>query len=211
MRLTLLSTLLMSLLLLACRTSASSADISIPEAPNTIPVTSDDGSRLAEQPGPLWILISGVDEHGLIAEPNVYLLSEPGVASFSGEHVHTGEPAIVHEIRHTGPQRLRSYYRIESVHGFSGWVSDYNIRRVVYLFDSSGERVGLYDNPDGNRVIDVPNVSPVSLKDPTADGRWWRVATQDGTATGWVPAEMIKESPEPEFLINGGLSADHDH
>jgi hypothetical protein len=159
------------------------------------------GETLATQEGPLWVLLSGVDEHGLIAEHELTLLQEPDAAAAPGPVVHTGIPAAVLEIRHGGPQNLQRFYRVETVNGDTGWISDYYARRVAYLYQADSDTVPLFAAPDGQEVAQLPNISPVAIKQPT-EGDWWLVqAVKDGTL-GWVRADLVKESSLAEFLTN---------
>lgn len=159
------------------------------------------------QPGELWVMVSGVDEHGLIVEHDLLLLQEPRPnALWNDQMVHSGTPAAVLEIHYSGPQNLRRFYRIETPTGASGWISDYYIRPLAYLYDPTAADVSLYDAPDGEVVATVSNVSPVKLKNPQ-DAAWWLVETADGMHRGWVPVDLVKESPERQFLTN----TQHDH
>jgi hypothetical protein len=168
--------------------------------PAQLPQTDSNGKVTSYQEGPLWVLISGVDEHGLLQERRVPLLSDADAAAESGQRVRTGSPAAVYEIRVSGPQNLRRFYRVRAVSGESGWVSDYYIRRRAFLYNDQGERVPVYGAPDGEVVAQAANVSQVTLIDPT-QAEWWQVAGIDGSYTGWVPVSYIKESSEREFLL----------
>ena len=169
--------------------------------PDTIPITDDSGATVATQPEGFWIMLSGVDEHGLIAEYDLALLSTPDDETTTTSLVHTGTAVIPHEIRQTGPQGLRRYYRIQTIDGKIGWISDYYVRRVAYLFNENGTTVSLYATPGEREVKQLPNVTPVKIKEPT-QGEWWIVQTIDGQTLGWVEATFVKESSEPEFLLN---------
>lgn len=176
--------------------------------PVAVPITANDAASIAVQPGPLWVLLSGVDEHGLIAEHELSLLTAPDPTAAQGARVHTGVAASVQEIRHTGPQNLQRFYHVQTVTGATGWISDYYVRRVAYLFDSNSNTIPLYSAADGQgrEVEQLANVSPVAIKVPT-DDEWWLVqAVQTGTL-GWVRASFVKESPVWEFLLN----QQHDH
>lgn len=183
-------------------TGCAGAETAVPTLlPTAVAVSDAAGNTLATQEGPLWVLLSGVDEHGLIAEHELTLLQEPDAAAAPGSVVHTGIPAAVLEIRHGGPQNLQRFYRVETASGDTGWISDYYVRRVAYLYAADNETVALFAAPDGQEVTRLPNVSPVAIKEP-ADGAWWLVqAVADGTL-GWVRAELVKESPLTEFLQN---------
>lgn len=168
--------------------------------PTSIPITDAAGTPVASQPGLLWVLLSGVDEHGLIAEHDLLLLTTPNPTAF-GPLVHTGVAAAVHEIRQTGPQSLQRFYRVQTVTGVVGWISDYYVRRLAYLYNERGETVTLYDAPDGRKLTELINVSPVTLQDPTRPD-WWLVQAEGGGPAGWVEVRYVKESPEREFLLN---------
>jgi hypothetical protein len=154
-------------------------------------------------------MLSGVDEHGLIAEHFLTLLADADAGAASIAEVHTGIPADVLEIRHVGPGGLQRFYRVETVTGEVGWISDFYIRRQAYLFNISGTTVPIHDTPNGPPVSEAPNVSPIVLLDPTAEG-WWQIGSVEGELLGWVFVGFIQESPEEEFLFNthahpGGL------
>lgn len=176
--------------------------------PTAVPITDASGTELSSQEGQLWVLLSGVDEHGLIAEHELTLLTDADAASAAGPKVHTGIPAIVEEIRQTGPQNLHRFYRVKTAVGQTGWISDYYVRRLAYLFNEQGEAVALYAAPEaGSRqVASLGNVSPVLVREANRTD-WWIVQTADRSVMGWVEVSYIKESPEPEFL----LSQQHDH
>ena len=168
---------------------------------DTIPITDESGATIATQPSGPWVMLSGVDEHGLIVEHELTLFAEPDNPEAATSLIHTGTAVVVHEIRQTGPQGLRRFYRVQAINGQTGWISDYYVRRVVYLFDENGTAVSLFAAPDGQEVTRVVNVTPVTIKEPTG-ADWWIVQTVEGNMLGWVQAAFIKESPEPEFLLN---------
>ncbi len=184
--------------LIGCRLTAPTP--TTPTTPDIIPITNDAEEILATQPGPLWVMVSGVDEHGLIAEHELILLSRPDKAAVSPRTIHTGTAVAVYEIRHTGSQALQRFYRIQATSGEAGWISDFYIRRVVYVFNPEGTTVPLFSGPGENELAQLANITPVAVKSPVAD--WWIVQTMDSDLTGWVQAGYIKESPEPEFLLN---------
>ncbi len=177
--------------------------------PTVVPVTNSVGLQLAEQDGPIWVLLSGVDEHGLMFAHEVDLLAAPQKDAPVVAKVHTGVPAAVYEIRHSGPQNLHRFYRVRTVEGIKGWVSDFFVRRQGYVFDGAGSDVPLFDTPGGSEVARLVNVSPVVIRNPQENEEWWLVETPDGSVKGWVEAVLVKESPEREFLINGGLGHEH--
>lgn len=175
-------------------------------APTIVPISDANGTTIANQPGPLWVLLSGVDEHGLLMEQEISLLSQPDPAAAPGPVVPTGTAAAVMEIQQGGPQNLQRFYHVQTITGFAGWVSDYYIRRVAYLYNAAADTVPLYDAPDGAQTALVPNVTPVTIQQPT-DNQWWLVQLVGEARSGWVQIDVVKESPEWEFLHN--LSHEH--
>lgn len=169
--------------------------------PDSIPITDASGETIATQPKGLWVLLSGVDDHGLIVEHDVMIFAEPDDEEAAPSLIHTGTAVAVHEIRQMGPQGLRRFYRVQATDGTAGWISDYYVRRVAYLFNENGTAVSLFASPGEKEIAQLPNVTPVTIKEPTQD-EWWIVQTIDGEMLGWVEARFVKESPEPEFLLN---------
>lgn len=194
--------LFVMLFLAGCSSLASATptpQFSLPA--DTIPITDESGATIATQPRGPWVMLSGVDEHGLIVEHELILFAEPDNPEAATSLIHTGTAVVVHEIRQMGPQGLRRFYRVQAMNGQMGWISDYYVRRVVYLYDENGTAVSLFAAPDGQEVTRVVNVTPVTIKEPTG-ADWWIVQTVEGNMLGWVQAAFIKESPEPEFLLN---------
>ncbi len=198
--------LLLPLLLTACGAIAPA----LPTPPiiaSPIPVTNAEGTPIAEQPGYVeWVLLSGVDEHGITLEHLLILLSEADPNAAPLTQIHTGHPVIVLEIRHVGPQNLQRFYHVETLDHITGWISDFYVRRKAYLFNKNGTTVALFDAPGGTELTQVVNVTPVTLLQPQ-DFTWWEVSTLDGSIKGWVEATFVKESPEDEFLFG----TDHAH
>lgn len=174
--------------------------------PTAVPLQTDAGQTLSTQPGPLWVLVSGVDEHGLVATPRLTLLAAPDPAAAGQGQVATGQPAWVDAIRQNGPQGLRRFYHVQLVSGESGWLPDFYIRRTAYLYLPDVTLLPLFDQPEGVVVAWMPNISPVILLNPAAPD-WWLVQDPNTEISGWVPAVQVKESSEREFLQNAG----HDH
>ena len=192
-----------SAVLTACATGAKeTSDLLTPRVQPPIRISDKSGVTISSQPGPLWVLVSGVDEHGLLIEAEVPLFASPGLQTESLYSIPSGTPASVVEIRHLGPQNLQRYYLVELLSGEQGWLSDYYIRRQAYLFNAEGRSVPLHHGPRGPVLVELPNVSPALLLDP-GDSDWWQVQSLDGTHVGWVLSEYVKESSEEEFLQQG--------
>ena len=179
----------------------------LPIVASPITISNAEGTPIAEQPGFLeWVLLSGVDEHGLPAEHELTLLADADPRAAALTQIHTGSPVIVLEIRQEGPQGLQRFYHIQTLDGMTGWISDYYVRRQAYLFNSEGTTVPIFDKPRGAEIARLKNVTPVTLRQPQ-DSNWWQVSTLDGSVIGWVEYKFVKESPDKEFLSG----ADHDH
>lgn len=213
-RLILLPLLLLPILLSACRSFPS-----LPPAPTFTPpptppiiaspiiVSNAEGTPISQQPGFVeWVLLSGVDEHGLTAEHTLTLLADADPQAAALTEIHTGHPVIVLEIRHVGPQGLQRFYLVETLEDITGWISDYYVRRQAYLFNHDGTTVSIYDMPQGAQIAQLANVTPITLRQPQ-DLTWWQVSTLDGNLLGWVESRFVKESPEEEFLMGD----DHEH
>ena len=196
--------LLFSLLLTACTVAPPPTP---PIIASPIPVSNAEGTPVAEQPGFVeWVLLSGVDEHGILVEHMLTLLSDADPNTAPLTEIHTGHPVMVLEIRHVGPQGLQRFYLVETLEHITGWISDYYVRRQAYVFNKDGEQVAIHDAPDGSEIAQLANITPVTLLQPQ-DFDWWQVSSLDGSVLGWVETQFVKESPEREFL----LGLDHQH
>jgi len=174
---------------------------------SSIAISNAEGTSISEQPGFLeWVLLSGVDEHGIAAEHDLTLLADTDPQAAALTQIHTGTPVIVLEIRQVGPQGLQRFYHVQTLDGTTGWISDYYVRRKAYVFDINGTTVPIFDKPRGAEIARLENVTPVTLRQPQ-DVDWWQVSTLDGSVLGWVEVKFVKESPEKEFL----LGENHDH
>lgn len=197
-----------SLLLTACGGASFSLPTPTFTPPPTPPIIASpitisdaEGTPIAEQPGFVeWVLLSGVDEHGLAAEHFLTLLAEADPRATALTQIHTGSPVMVMEIRHVGPQALQRFYRVQTLEGIRGWISDYYVRRQAYVFNHEGTTVPIFDQPQGAEISRLQNVTPITLKRPQHLA-WWQVSTLDGSVLGWVESRFVKESPEEEFLL----------
>ena len=208
--------LLFSVLLAACGSVTPPPPTPTFTPPPTLPVVASpiivsnaEGTPIAEQPGFLeWVLLSGVDEHGLPAEDDLTLLADADPQAAALTQIHTGSPVIVLEIRQEGPQGLQRFYHVQTLDGTTGWISDYYVRREAYVFDIDGTTVPIFDKPRGAEIARLENITPVTLRQPQ-DADWWQVSTLDGSVLGWVETKFVKESPDKEFLSGGDDGHDH--
>jgi len=178
-----------------------------PVIASPIVVSNAEGTPISQQPGFVeWVLLSGVDEHGLTAEHTLTLLVDADPKAAELTQIHTGSPVVVLEIRHMGPQGLQRFYHVQTLDGISGWISDFYVRRQAYVFNLEGTTVPIFDKPQGAETAQLANVTPVTLRQPQ-DLTWWQVSTLEGSVLGWVESRFVKESPEEEFLFG----EDHEH
>jgi hypothetical protein len=170
-----------------------------------VPVTSADGVLIETEPGPLFVIVSTVDEHGLKGQALVELMSKPDPAETASIGLMpSGAFAQVLEIRRLPPDYLRSFYLV-TAEGLTGWVGDYLAHRTVFViaFDEKGcacpmpvplwADAGL-TQPGG----EVANRSPLRLL-ALAEGSVQVQVLSDGTV-GWLNREIVHESQENEFL-----------
>lgn len=199
--------LFLVLAVMACRPAPkeNNTAVDLHGLPTAVPVVIG-GTPAAAQPGPLWVLISGVDEHGLLIDHSLNLLAEPNPTAERGVLLHSGIAAAVLEIHHTGPQNLQRFYKVQTITGQTGWISDYYVRRTAYLFDDDSDTISIYSSPNGIEIAELTNVSPVTVKNPL-DPDWWLIQSVEHGTFGWVQFEFIRESPVWEFLLN----QQHDH
>ena len=206
--------LLLPILFVACGTIAPAPPTPTFTPPPTppiiaspIPVSNAEGTPIAEQPGFVeWVLLSGVDEHGLTIEHFLTLLADADPNAEPLTQIHTGHPVIVLEIRHVGPQGLQRFYHVQTLDNITGWISDFYVRRQAYVFNMEGTAVPIFNTPKGVEIAELANVTPITLRQPQ-DLTWWEVSTLNGSVIGWVEARFVKESPEEAFL----LGTDHTH
>ena len=75
------------------------------------------------------LLVSGRDDHGLLAQDRVTLVSAPGAAAQSGDP-NVGDGTLVRVVAARG-----EWLRVRSLEGprAEGWVNDYYLRGVVHV------------------------------------------------------------------------------
>lgn len=171
-----------------------------------IPITSADDAVLEYEAGPLYVMLSAVDEHGLPSGPFVYLQAQPqpDVEEDVSRAVPSGTFAQVLEIRRLPPDYLRTFYRVE-VAGQTGWVGDYWVRRTVFVivFDAQGcacpGALPLWaDSGLSQTQSELANLSPLRVLALTADVAQVQVLA-DGQI-GWLARKDLHESTAQDFI-----------
>jgi hypothetical protein len=170
-----------------------------------VPVTSAEQVLIETEPGPLYVIVSTVDEHGLKGQALVDLFGLPGLeAGETAGAIRSGTFARVLEIRRLPPDYLRGYYRV-SADGLTGWVNEYLAHRTVYViaFDEKGcacpGPVPLWADPDLSQAAGtVLNRSPLRLLALGESSVQVQVLS-DGR-TGWLSRDLVHESQVAEFL-----------
>jgi hypothetical protein len=176
----------------------------------SVPVTAADGTLLETEVGPLYVILSTVDDHGLAGEPTLDLASQPDPSGADPVgRVPSGTFAQVLEIRRLPPDFLRAFYRVrvsdDALQSLEGWVGDWHARRVVFVveFDAQGcacpfavtlwADAGL-TQPTGS----IPNRSPLRLI--ALAGSTVQVQALSDGRLGWLSRDSVHESEENEFL-----------
>lgn len=115
---------------------------------------------------PRVLIVSGRDDHGLLAEPVVALSRRPGGPP-SQDRVPDGTLVAVVEARH-------EWIRVRALEGAEaeGWVNDYYLRRTAH-------------RACGNQRVELLAVSAGRV----------RVRPTSGGAPGWVPRDNVAELP----------------
>lgn len=170
-----------------------------------VPVTSAEEVLIETEPGPLYVIISTVDEHGLKGQALIPLMTRPDPAEAASVGlVESGTFAQVLEIRRLPPDYLRGFYLV-TANGLTGWVGDYLARRTVYviLFDEKGcacpMPVPLWADAELTQTVGVvENRSPLRLLALGESSVQVQVLS-DG-AIGWLSRDIVHESQENEFL-----------
>ncbi len=170
-----------------------------------VPVTSADNVLIETEPGPLYVIVSTVDEHGLKGQALIPLMSRPDPADTNSTGaMRSGTFAQVLEIRRLPPDYLRGFYLV-TADGVTGWVGEYLAHRTVYViaFDEQGCACpmpvqlwadGALTRPGGT----VENRSPMRLL--ALGESSVQVQVLSGGTTGWLRREIVHESQENEFL-----------
>jgi hypothetical protein len=171
-----------------------------------VPVTSAEGTLIETEPGPLYVIVSTTDEHGLKGQALLELFSQPDPNDETAivTTVRSGTIAEVLEIRRMPPDYLRGFYLV-SVNGETGWVGDYYARRIVYVveFDEQGCACAMpipfwsdaaLTQPNGT----IDNRSPIKLL--SGEGSSVQVQILSNGAIGWLSRDSVFESQENEFL-----------
>lgn len=175
-----------------------------------VPVTSAEGVLIETETGPLYVILSTVDEHGLRGQPLVEVASQPDPDNLApAASVPSGSFAQVLEIRRLPPDYLRAFYLVrgQDVAGspVEGWVSDWYARRTAFVvaFDEQGcacaFRVPLWSDPGLTELAgSVANRSPLRLLGVSE--RAVHVLVLSDGALGWLDRASVFESQDPEFL-----------
>ena len=170
-----------------------------------VPITSAEGVLIETEPGPLYVIVSTVDEHGLKGQALIELASQPGLAEASAAGtIRSGTFAQVLEIRRLPPDYLRGFYRV-SVDGVTGWVGDYLAHRTVFVI--------MFDERGCACPMPVPFWADAELTQPAAalanrsplrvlalGGKSVQVQVLSDGSTGWLSRAVVFESQENEFL-----------
>lgn len=135
------------------------------------------------------LLVSGLDDHGLPADPRVSLLARPG-----GPPVGTVPDATLVAVLH----QRGTWFAVRAAEGpaAAGWVNDYYLRGTVHVVTPQGCGA-LAAGAPGDRATRrlSRNVQARMLALTVAHGRAWvRVRPLSGGGTGgWVQRDAVRE------------------
>jgi len=175
-----------------------------------VAVTAAEDMLIENEPGPLYVILSTVDEHGVDGEPILNLMSQPDPAdTASAGTVPTGTFAEVLEIRRLPPNYLRTFYRVSTRQSASqdmeGWVADWYARRTVSIvvFDEQGcacpFQVQLWADAELTQPAGlVLNGSPLRLLGLAEESVQVQVLSS-GTI-GWVSRDNVLEARKKNYL-----------
>lgn len=170
-----------------------------------VPVTSADDTLIETEPGPLYVIVTTTDEHGLKGQAlleafNTPEMNEGDVAGL----IKSGTFAQVLEIRRLPPDYLRAFYLVLA-DGVTGWVGDYYARRTVFVvaFDKQGcacvMPVPLWGDAGlTQQSSTVQNRSPLRLL--ALENKSVQVQVLSDGSIGWLSRNLVHESQDNEFL-----------
>lgn len=138
------------------------------------------------------LLVSGRDEHGLLAQRTVGLLGEPDGARVASVQ----DGTLVHVVEVRG-----EWLRVRALEGASveGWVNDYYLRGTVHVATPRGCAARAARAPGGtpDRSL-TPNVQAELLAVATREGRAWvQVRTLVEPDVAWVERRAVHELSSP--------------
>lgn len=170
-----------------------------------VPVTSAEDVLIETEPGPLYVIISTTDEHGLKGQALIELMSRPDPTDITSVGtLPSGAFVQVLEIRRLPPDYLRGFYLV-TANGLTGWVGEYLARRTVYviLFDGKGCACPMPVPLWADESLTQPggttaNRSPLRLL--TLGEKAVQVQVLSDGSVGWLSRDIVHESQENEFL-----------
>jgi Bacterial SH3 domain len=150
------------------------------------------GAGEAEPPRPV-VIVSGKDDHGLVAEPAVALAAEPDGARVA----RVADGTLVSVLAERG-----EWLRVRALEGgeAEGWVNDYYLRGTAHLVpERAGCRVPARPSLLRPAQASYAASTQVELLEVTtaADGVWVRVRdVEAGRRDAWVARARVSELPD---------------
>lgn len=140
------------------------------------------------------LIVSGKDDHGLLAEAHVALLDAPRFDAATAGEVDDGTLVRVLEAR-------GEWHRVRSLAAApaSGWIHDHSLRGTAHLRALTGCAVGLQERPGGPPAGRLAaNAQVEMLAAVRARGVLWvRVRALGSRRTGgWVRRDALDELPD---------------
>jgi hypothetical protein len=138
------------------------------------------------------VLVSGRDDHGLLAQPRVGLSENPDGPPRAW--VRDGTLVVVVGSR-------GEWLRVRATEGrAAGWVNDYYLRGTVHLVGPDPDcPVPAWERPAWRQSGAFPASAQVELLEVrrTAGQRWVLVRSLENRRVGWVPGAAVSELPAP--------------
>lgn len=154
---------------------------------------SDPAVAAPSVPRPV-LIVSGKDDHGLLAEARVALLQAPRFGAAAAGEVDDG--TLVRVLQARGEwHRVRSLAAAPT----SGWIHDHSLRGTAHLRAPTGCAIGLQQRPGGPPAGRLAANAQVEMLAAIRAGGvlWVRVrALASRRADGWVRRDALDELPD---------------
>ena len=145
------------------------------------------------------VLVSGRDDHGLLATPSVALSDTP-----------EGQPgAQVPDATLVAVVATRGeWLEVRTITGAAaqGWVNDFSLRAGAHLRAAAGRcNLTLAERPEGPGTIEVPANTQAKLLEVTeVGGTIWVKARPAGHPAGWIERSAVHELPGDRVVQDQG-------
>ncbi len=144
------------------------------------------------------VLVSGRDDHGLVASDEVALLAEPALEGDEVVVTTLADGTLVRVLGDDGGSWLNV---VPLDGGPGGWIDDFHLRGTAHVVgEEQACPTALHASVDGPVLRELRASEQVELLDDhtTEDGRRWvGVRSVQGGVVGLVPAATLSQQPGP--------------